>query len=47
VDLMVGILPTPEGLNWGFHKINNKRIIIKTPSKSMRTNAHKIVNLNS
>jgi hypothetical protein len=37
VDLMMGIVPTAEGLNWGFHEINNKRIIIKTPSKSIHT----------
>jgi hypothetical protein len=37
VQLMMGIVPTPEGLNWGFHENNNQRIVIKTPSKSMRT----------
>jgi hypothetical protein len=36
VHLMMGIVPTPEGLNWGFHEINNQRIIIKTPSKSVQ-----------
>jgi hypothetical protein len=35
VHLMIGTVPTPAGLNWGFHEFNNQRIIIKTPSKSM------------